>query len=60
MAEGHLLLAEAHYLAGDSSVALSKVADLLQRYPSDLPGHLLLTRIHLNQVSKIRQSTSML
>lgn len=52
MAPAHLLLAEAHHLAGDSTVALSKVADLLQRNPNNLPGHMLLTRIHLSHVSR--------
>ena len=50
MAEAHLLLAEAHHLAGHHAVAMSKVADLLQRNPGLLPGHLLLTRIELSQV----------
>lgn len=51
MAEAHLLLAESHHLAGDSPVALRKVADVLHRAPAMLPAHLLLTRIYLHQVS---------
>ena len=51
MAEAHLLLAESHHLAGDSPVALRKVADVLHRAPDMLPAHLLLTRIYLHQVS---------
>ena len=50
MAEAHVLLAEAHHLAGHAAVALSKLADLLQRDPGSMAGHLLLTRIHLSNV----------
>ena len=51
VAEAHLLLAESHHLAGDSSVALRKVADVLHRAPDTIPAHLLLTRIYHNQAS---------
>lgn len=51
MAEAHLLLAESHHLAGDSPVALRKVAHVLHQAPDTLPAHLLLTRIYIHQVS---------
>ena len=53
MAEAHLLLAESHHLAGDSPVALRKVAHVLHQAPDMLPAHLLLTRIYLHQVCAV-------
>ena len=53
MAEAHLLLAESHHLAGDSPMALRKVAHVLHQAPDMLPAHLLLTRIYLHQVCAV-------
>ncbi|DBB04932.1 TPA: hypothetical protein ACH3X3_010212 [Trebouxia sp. C0006] len=49
MAQAHLLLAESHYLGGNSPVALRKVADVLHQAPDNISAHMLLTRIYLHQ-----------
>ena len=60
MAEAHLLLAESHHLAGDSPVALRKVAHVLHHAPDMIPAHLLLTRIYLHLVCALNMVGSML
>ena len=50
MAQAHLVLAESHYLGGNSPVALRKVADVLHQAPDNISAHMLLTRIYLHQV----------
>ena len=52
LAQAHLLLAESHYLAGNSPVALRKVADVVHRAPDNIAAHVLLTRIYLHQVCR--------
>ena len=50
MAEAHVLLAEAHHLAGHAAVELSKQAHLLQRDKGSMSGHQQQTRNHLSNV----------
>ena len=51
MGEGHLLLAEAHHLAGATATALRKAADVLHHAPDNTAAQLLLTRIYIHQVN---------